>query len=75
VTGRDGPEGASDDDGDFTAERAASSLAGFRSGTLRAQADDAEAGATDTEPDEQVLSSAAPSTPTAERRPPTKDSR
>ncbi|MFB6551735.1 nitrate- and nitrite sensing domain-containing protein [Streptomyces sp. NPDC056405] len=71
-TGRDdGPEGASGDHDDFTAERAASSLACFRSGTLRAQADDAAPDATAT--DEQVLSSAAPSTSTADRRPPTKD--
>ncbi|MFJ8148969.1 nitrate- and nitrite sensing domain-containing protein [Streptomyces sp. NPDC096048] len=85
-TGRDdGPERASGDHDDFTAERAASSLAGFRSGTLRAQAAAAEPDATDTPPgadvdtdaeaeaDEQILSSAAPSTPTADRRPPTKD--
>ncbi|MFI7391041.1 sensor histidine kinase [Streptomyces tendae] len=88
---RDGSAGASDDDyGDFTAERAASSLAGFQRGTLRAQAPDdaaetaAEDGAdgttstdtdTDTDTDGHVFSSAAPSNPTADRRPPTKDTR
>ncbi|WP_399891043.1 nitrate- and nitrite sensing domain-containing protein [Streptomyces sp. BBFR51] len=75
---------ASDDYADFTAERAASSLAGFQRGTLRAHTDD-DADGTDTgtgvdtdtatDTDAQVLSSAAPSTPTADRRPPTKDTR
>ncbi|MDX3068540.1 histidine kinase, partial [Streptomyces sp. ND04-05B] len=37
-----GPCPDGDDDGDFTAERAASSLAGFQRGTLRARDDDAE---------------------------------
>ncbi|MEU8746928.1 nitrate- and nitrite sensing domain-containing protein [Streptomyces parvulus] len=62
-----------EDHGDFTAERAASSLAGFQRGTLLAQTDDGPddpAGA-----DEQVFSSAAPSTPHADRTPPTKDTR
>ncbi|MGI5392112.1 sensor histidine kinase [Streptomyces sp. CA-251251] len=72
-----GPDAAGDGYVDFTAERAASSLAGFQRGTLRAQAaDDTAAGLPD---DEQAFSSAAPPpptptpTPTADRRPPTKD--
>lgn len=66
-TGRDD---APDDDAEFTAERAAASLAGFQRGTLRAQADDADADA------ENILSPAAPSTtPDAEHRTPTKDTR
>ncbi|MFF7610062.1 nitrate- and nitrite sensing domain-containing protein [Streptomyces parvulus] len=60
----------SEDHAEFTAEHAASSLAGFQRGTLRAQADDDPDG-----DDEQVLSSAAPSTPHADRTPPTKDTR
>ncbi|MET8669110.1 histidine kinase, partial [Streptomyces tendae] len=87
---RDGSAGASDGDyGDFTAERAASSLAGFQRGTLRAHtadetaeaaetaevADEAGADHTDTDTDGQVLSSAAPSNPTSDRRTPTKDTR
>ncbi|MFE1237335.1 sensor histidine kinase [Streptomyces tendae] len=81
---RDGSAGASDGDyGAFTAERAASSLAGFQRGTLRAHtadetaetADEAGADGTDTDTDGQVLSSAAPSNPTSDRRTPTKDTR
>ncbi|MER7052784.1 nitrate- and nitrite sensing domain-containing protein [Streptomyces sp. NPDC000351] len=77
VAGQDGPDTASDDYPDFTAERAASSLAGFQHGTLRAQAADADADGTDTgtDADDRALSSAAPSTPTADHRPPTKDTR
>ncbi|MEQ6026570.1 nitrate- and nitrite sensing domain-containing protein [Streptomyces salinarius] len=81
---RDGAEGASGDDyADFTAERAASSLAGFQRGTLRAQTDD-DTDATDTDADtgtgtdtDGPVPSAAstPSTPPADRRPPTKDTR
>ncbi|MFE0946227.1 sensor histidine kinase [Streptomyces mutabilis] len=84
VTGQDGPDAAREEYADFTAERAASSLAGFQRGTLRAQADDTdtdaeteaatEADDTNTEADGQLLASAAPSIPTADRRPPTKDS-
>ncbi|MGZ3102177.1 sensor histidine kinase [Streptomyces sp. H72] len=82
AAGPDGPDAAGDGYADFTAERAASSLAGFQRGTLRAQAADADvdadtAAAADTvtgpSADEQALSSAAPPTPTADRRPPTKD--
>ncbi|MGC9381833.1 nitrate- and nitrite sensing domain-containing protein [Streptomyces sp. MH13] len=86
VTGRDGPDAPADDYADFTAERAASSLAGFQRGTLRAQAADADdadseadadadadADSRDTGAAERVRSSAALSTPTADRRPPTKD--
>ncbi len=75
---RDGSAGASDDDyADFTAERAASSLAGFQRGTLRAQADEdtGDAENADTGTDGHVFTSAAPTTPTADRRPPTKDTR
>ncbi|MYS68933.1 histidine kinase, partial [Streptomyces sp. SID5926] len=95
---RDGSDDAAGDAyADFTAERAASSLAGFQRGTLRAHTDDDAAEAAD--PDEtheaaeaheadedagragdrategHALSSAAHSTPTADRRPPTKDTR
>ncbi|WP_399141195.1 hypothetical protein Q3A86_28155 [Streptomyces sp. NBUA17] len=103
--GRGGRNGSSDDWADFTAERAASSLAGFQRGSLRAQADDDAHDGTDdgmngthlgpdpagppahpdhdagptpgdnSDSDGQVLSSAAPSTPPADRRSPTKDSR
>ncbi|CAL9631401.1 sensor histidine kinase [Streptomyces sp. enrichment culture] len=106
--GRDGSNGSSDDWADFTADRAASSLAGFQRGTLRAQTDDdthdgtdaASPGHSPTDPtdppthpdpdtdtgtgahpgsdsdsDGQVLSAASPSTPPADRRQPTKDSR
>ncbi|MFC8101382.1 nitrate- and nitrite sensing domain-containing protein [Streptomyces sp. NPDC057363] len=78
--GQDGPDAVPDDYPDFTAERAASSLAGFQRGTLRAQAADADADAdststTGTDADDQALSSAAPSTPTPDHRPPTKDTR
>ncbi|MGW8062615.1 sensor histidine kinase [Streptomyces ziwulingensis] len=67
-----GPDAVGDDDfAGFTAERAASSLAGFQRGTLRAQADDAGGDADDG----QALSSTVPSTPTDDRRPPTKDQR
>ncbi|WP_108934537.1 sensor histidine kinase [Streptomyces ardesiacus] len=59
-----GPRGQ-DAYADFTAERAASSLAGFQRGTLRAQTDD----------DAEATDAAAPSTPPADRRLPTKDSR
>ncbi|MET9823145.1 MULTISPECIES: sensor histidine kinase [Streptomyces] len=70
--GRDARTG---DYADFTAERAASSLAGFQRGTLRAQTgEDADDTGTDAD-DAQVLSSAAPSTPTTDRRTPTKDTR
>ncbi|WP_217145193.1 nitrate- and nitrite sensing domain-containing protein [Streptomyces sp. AC627_RSS907] len=78
------PAGRDGDHAEFTAERAASSLAGFQRGTLRAQteaADDApDADDTDTAGagptgDEQVLSAATLSTPDAERRTPTKDTR
>ncbi|MFD6190657.1 nitrate- and nitrite sensing domain-containing protein [Streptomyces sp. NPDC060275] len=92
---RDGSDDtAGDDYADFTAERAASSLAGFQRGTLRAQtdeesdeaaeaheadevdeADEAADGADGRDTDGHALSSAAPSTPTADRRPPTKDTR
>ncbi|MFF4471475.1 nitrate- and nitrite sensing domain-containing protein [Streptomyces sp. NPDC001599] len=86
---RDGSDDAAGDDyADFTAERAASSLAGFQRGTLRAQTNDeaAEANeadeadedagrADDRATDGHALSSAAHSTPTADRRPPTKDTR
>ncbi|PPS79218.1 hypothetical protein BZZ08_06323 [Streptomyces sp. MH60] len=77
---RNGSAGASGDDyADFTAERAASSLAGFQRGTLRAQTDeDTDTAAdddTDTDTGGQVFSSAAPTTPTADRRLPTKDTR
>ncbi|MET7326340.1 histidine kinase, partial [Streptomyces sp. NPDC005549] len=74
---RNGSAGASGDDyADFTAERAASSLAGFQRGTLRAQTDEDTADADDdTDTDGHVFSSAAPTTPTADRRPPTKDTR
>ncbi|CAM5668474.1 hypothetical protein STENM327S_02197 [Streptomyces tendae] len=74
---RDGSQDASDDYADFTAERAASSLAGFQRGTLRAQTDEdtADAEDTGTGTDGHVFSSAAPTTPTADRRPPTKDTR
>ncbi|MET9191221.1 histidine kinase, partial [Streptomyces tendae] len=81
---RDGSADSSDDGyGDFTAERAASSLAGFQRGTLRAHtadetaetADEAGADGTDADADGQVLSSAAPSNPTSDRRTPTKDTR
>ncbi|MFB6789559.1 nitrate- and nitrite sensing domain-containing protein [Streptomyces olivaceus] len=103
--GRGGRNGSSDDWADFTAERAASSLAGFQRGSLRAQADDDAHDGTDdgmngthlgpdpagppahpdhdagptpggnSDSDGQVFSSAAPSTPPADRRSPTKDSR
>ncbi|MFG3159712.1 nitrate- and nitrite sensing domain-containing protein [Streptomyces sp. NPDC048232] len=68
---------APDDYADFTAERAASSLGGFQRGTLRAQADAApEDGDDPDDTDGQAFSSsAAPSIPTADRRPPTKDTR
>ncbi|MZE73429.1 histidine kinase, partial [Streptomyces sp. SID5789] len=66
----DGRDDAPDDYADFTAEHAASSLGGFQRGTLRAQADAAQ-----DDTDGQVFSSATPSTPTADRRPPTKDTR
>ncbi|MFC9061771.1 nitrate- and nitrite sensing domain-containing protein, partial [Streptomyces sp. NPDC057074] len=69
----DGPDHAPDDYAGFTAERAASSLGGFQRGTLRAQADAASDDTADTAG--QVFSSAAPSTPTADRRTPTKDTR
>ncbi|MGV9279247.1 nitrate- and nitrite sensing domain-containing protein [Streptomyces sp. NPDC003730] len=76
---REGPDdGSGDDYADFTAERAASSLAGFQRGTLRAQSDDGTDAAdtdTDTDTDGRVVSSAGPSTPNADRRPPTKDTR
>ncbi|MFD6738428.1 nitrate- and nitrite sensing domain-containing protein [Streptomyces anthocyanicus] len=92
---RDGSDhAAADAYADFTAERAASSLAGFQRGTLRAHTDDdadeaadpraaheadeaAEGvgGADDRATDGHALSSAAHSTPTADRRPPTKDTR
>ncbi|WP_435614771.1 nitrate- and nitrite sensing domain-containing protein [Streptomyces coelicoflavus] len=84
---RDGSHGPSGDDyADFTAERAASSLAGFQRGTLRAHTDDntADTAGTDatdaTDPGIRTdadgpAPSAAPSTPPADRRPPTKDSR
>ena len=98
---RGGRDGSSDDWADFTADRAASSLAGFQRGTLRAQTDDdahdgtgaaalghdptdlpahpdTDTGSTpgsDSDSDGQVLSSASPSTPPADRRQPTKDSR
>lgn len=83
-------DGSPDDYADFTAERAASSLGGFQRGTLRAQTDDEDDSADtgtgtdtgtdtdtgDTATDKQVFSSAAAlSTPTADRRPPTKDNR
>ncbi|NDZ71158.1 histidine kinase, partial [Streptomyces sp. SID10362] len=88
---RDGAEGASGDDyADFTAERAASSLAGFQRGTLRAQTDD-DTDATDTDADTgtgtgtgtdgpvpsaaSASAASTPSTPPADRRPPTKDTR
>ncbi|MFE5394311.1 nitrate- and nitrite sensing domain-containing protein [Streptomyces sp. NPDC056568] len=81
VAGPDGPDASGDGYADFTAERAASSLAGFQRGTLRAQAAAAGTTADDTAAappdDEQAPSSAAPPTPTptptADRRPPTKD--
>ncbi|MFH8439916.1 nitrate- and nitrite sensing domain-containing protein [Streptomyces sp. NPDC018026] len=95
---RDGPDDpAGDDYADFTAERAASSLAGFQRGTLRAhtvdeaaepadaadaheaheahEADEDAGRAGDRATDGHALSSAAHSTPTADRRPPTKDTR
>ncbi|MET9352525.1 nitrate- and nitrite sensing domain-containing protein [Streptomyces sp. NPDC006617] len=83
---RDGSDDAAGDDyADFTAERAASSLAGFQRGTLRAQTNDEadeaheadeDAGrADDRATDGHALSFAAHSTPTADRRPPTKDTR
>jgi signal transduction histidine kinase len=81
---RNGSDGALGDDyADFTAERAASSLAGFQRGTLRAhtadEADEADgpddADGTHTDTDGHVFSSAAPANPTADRRPPTKDTR
>lgn len=76
---RAGSSDASDDYADFTAERAASSLAGFQRGSLRAQHDEDTATTGDTDADADadghVLSSAAPSNPTADRRPPTKDTR
>ncbi|MFE9702037.1 nitrate- and nitrite sensing domain-containing protein [Streptomyces sp. NPDC005930] len=76
---REGPDdGPGDHYADFTAERAASSLAGFQRGTLRAQSDDGTDAAdtdTDTDTDGRAVSSAGPSTPTADRRPPTKDTR
>ncbi|MGQ3551610.1 sensor histidine kinase [Streptomyces rochei] len=68
ATGRDAPEAAADEYADFTAERAASSLAGFQRGTLRAQAEDrdpAERDAEDRDPetdadaDPQVSASSA----------------
>ncbi|OMI86130.1 histidine kinase [Streptomyces sp. M1013] len=79
---RNGSGGASGDDyADFTAERAASSLAGFQRGTLRAHTadeadtpDDADDTRTDSDTDGHVFSS-APTTPTPDRRPPTKDTR
>ncbi|MBX4176449.1 hypothetical protein [Streptomyces geysiriensis] len=75
ATGRDAPEVAADEYADFTAERAASSLAGFQRGTLRAQAEDRDP---ETDADPQVHTPAAPvpaapSTPNAEPRTPTKD--
>ncbi|EHN75267.1 large secreted protein, partial [Streptomyces coelicoflavus ZG0656] len=84
---RDGAHGPSGDDyADFTAERAASSLAGFQRGTLRAHTDDDTADTADTDATDPGIrtdadgpapsaASAAPSTPPADRRPPTKDSR
>ncbi|CAM5607417.1 Signal transduction histidine-protein kinase/phosphatase MprB OS=Streptomyces tendae OX=1932 GN=GUR47_31630 PE=4 SV=1 [Streptomyces tendae] len=76
---REGPDdGPGDHYADFTAERAASSLAGFQRGTLRAQSDDGTDAAdahADTDTDGRAVSSAGPSTPTADRRPPTKDTR
>ncbi|TDT39884.1 signal transduction histidine kinase [Streptomyces sp. BK208] len=75
---REGPDDGPGDYADFTAERAASSLAGFQRGTLRAQSDDGPDAAdtrTDTDTDGRAVPSAGPSTPTADRRPPTKDTR
>lgn len=54
----DGDDGSLDD---FTAEAAASSLAGFQRGTLRARDEDPAA------PPRQAAADAAPSTPPADR--------
>ncbi|GAA3973643.1 nitrate- and nitrite sensing domain-containing protein [Streptomyces marokkonensis] len=75
VAGQNGTHAGPDDYLDFTAERAASSLAGFQRGTLRAQAADTDSTGTGTDADEQAFSSTAPSTPTPDHRPPTKDTR
>jgi hypothetical protein len=58
---------AEDDSGDFTAEHAASSLAGFQRGTSQARDDDAEAG-----PPDDAGGTAAPAhVPAAHAEPPT----
>ncbi|WCN03879.1 sensor histidine kinase [Streptomyces sp. M92] len=79
-TAQDGPDAEPDAYADFTAERAASSLAGFQRGTLRAQAEETDAGAgtgpdagPGPDPDARALSSPTDSTSNADRRPPTKD--
>ncbi len=75
-----GGEEAPDDYAAFTAERAASSLAGFQRGTRRAHADDSDDSADSGGPDDGCADApgddaAALSTSHADRRPPTKDSR
>ncbi|MFF9485222.1 nitrate- and nitrite sensing domain-containing protein [Streptomyces sp. NPDC014676] len=67
---------AGDDSGDFTAEHAASSLAGFQRGTSQARDDADEAGPPDdadgtAAPAHVPAAHAEPPTPPADRRPPT----